>query len=101
MIYIVLNNSPEHGGGVEQAVRNILKNFSNNMERGIILLCCDEKKPKEFFWESYKCINLSVEKNYFLDKLFLYSQLKYSYKIYSFFKKKSNNGDVINIHGVE
>jgi glycosyltransferase involved in cell wall biosynthesis len=101
MIYIVLNNSPEYGGGVEQVVGNILKNSPDNLKEKVILLCSDEKKSEEFFWKSYKCINFKVKKSFLLDKLFLFSQLKYSYKIYSFFEKNGNEGDVVNVHGVE
>ena len=100
-IYIALNNSPFYGGGVEQAVNSIINNFSDITLNKLILVCNDQKQPLVFHFGGVKCLNFYTKSNKYLDKLFLYSQLMYSYRIYRFLKFNLLDGDVVNVHGLE
>jgi glycosyltransferase involved in cell wall biosynthesis len=100
-LFIVLNNSPKYGGGVEQVVNNLISNFSESFKKNITLVCNDEKEGKEFMFKGIKCFNLKTKKHTILDKVFMFSQTVYSFKIYKFLKKEIEDGSLINIHGIE
>lgn len=100
MLYFVLNNSPYYGGGVEQTIKNILEYIDLEKE-DMTLICNDINKPRYFYYKGIKCINFSIPQRNILDKIFLYSQLKYSYEIYKYLKKYTKTTDIVNIHGFE
>ncbi|NCF74927.1 MAG: glycosyltransferase [Xanthomonadaceae bacterium] len=101
MIYIILNNSPKRGEGVEQVIKNLVINFSDPFKKKILLICNDLNESENFCFCGIKCVNLKTKRYNFLDRILLLSRLSYSYKIYRFLKCNANDKDVINVHGTE
>ena len=70
MNYIILNNSPKYGGGVEQVTNNLIRNFSAPFKKSLILVCNDLKEKDEFYFNEIKCFNLKTKKYSILDKIY-------------------------------
>ena len=101
MIYIVLNNSPYYGGGVEQVVANIIRRIPDRYRDRFRVICNDEAREPDFFYHDIRCINLKTSKRGILDTFLLWSQLQFSFRAFSFLKENLKEGDVLNIHGAE
>lgn len=101
MIYIVLYNSPQFGGGVEQVVRKLVDTFSPSFKEILCLICNDPSREEEFEYGGVSCINLKTARYGMLDKLFFLGRYVYSHRIYIFLKAMAKDGDVVNIHGIE
>jgi glycosyltransferase involved in cell wall biosynthesis len=94
-------NSPYYGGGVEQVVKNLVDNFSSDFKENLRLICDDVSREDEFQYNKIKCINLKNDRHHIVDRLFFWGRFVYSYRIYKFLKAQAQDGDVVNIHGIE
>jgi len=101
MIYIVLNNSPYYGGGVEQVVANIVQRIPKRFQSQLTLICNDPTKDALFSYSRVKCVNFPLKRCPILDRIVLWSALIYSFRIFLFLTRELRDGDVVNIHGSE